>query len=586
MSALNPLSGLTLNSAATQDQVHEGENGQMGVAPGMSAVYSDKLGRTYKVVPGPDGGTYIQYFQNDGSGFATPNGTGSNRDRVQPTYKLNADGTATPQSANTSYNPGEWVNNGQAVATGVAIMVATYFGGSWLAAYEAGAVTAPVAGAAATETGSGLAAGVATDATGATVSSGAAGAGYGGAGAAWAPTAATATTGSVGGAVGTGTGSTIGESVGQAAGAQAGGTTAAGSSTGLSSAQTAYGALEAEGAAAGMGGNATAAGTFGTAGASATPAQMAAAQAAVAAGNGASASLIPGISNAQLLQTGLSLAATAAASNSSSKAIDAAKSAQDAQNANAATAQDIAKDQLGLSKQQYEDAKARQAIFDPKFLAAIDASLASQKTQDERSAQQWKQYQDYFMPAEQKLATSAMNYDTPGRRAEAEAEARAAVGAEAANGRMAQGRALDRAGVKIDSGKALTLNNASRLMEAKATGAAGVGARKQTELTGLSLVDNVAKVGRGVTSTGLQAAGLGINAGQAATGGLAQNQSTYNASLVPGQTSAGIGLSAVNSSNNAYNDIINNSLKQQQLYNSAAAGLGSLAGQLFSNYGG
>ena len=254
------------------------------------------------------------------------------------------------------------------------------------------------------------------------------------------------------------------------------------------------------------------------------------------------------------------------------------------QNAAALQQAGISQAQLDFAKSEADKAGARQAQFDPKFLALLDQAMKSQETQNQRSAQQWDTYTNTFLPAEKRLAETALNYDTPGRRNEAAAAARAQVGLEGAQQREAQGRALNRAGVSLSSGRSLTLDNASRLTEAKAAAGADQNARRQVETTGLSLLDNAAKFGRNLPSTGLQAAQLAQQAGNSASGTLGQQQGTYNASLAPAVGLYGNASASAQAAGSQYNAINGIGLQQQANSNAGMAGLGSLVGQLGSAY--
>lgn len=141
MQALNPLSGIKLDQAGRAAYTQYGDTDQEIAA--TQNTYKDALGRSYQTVAGAEGdpSTYIQFTDKNGSGFANP--TGSDRDRVAPIYKLNADGTATPHSANTQYREGAWSRDGQELATWAAIMATAGIGG---AALEAGAAGAGGAG--------------------------------------------------------------------------------------------------------------------------------------------------------------------------------------------------------------------------------------------------------------------------------------------------------------------------------------------------------------------------------------------------------------------------------------------------------
>lgn len=137
MQALNPLSGLTIDQAgkpASQGWIGGAEDGYYGDIAATQDSYKDALGRRYGMVAGAEGdpSKYIQFNDTNGAGFENP--TGSKRDRVAPIYKLNADGTATPHSANPSYREGAWSRDGQELAMWAAIMGTAGVAGSYMGA--------------------------------------------------------------------------------------------------------------------------------------------------------------------------------------------------------------------------------------------------------------------------------------------------------------------------------------------------------------------------------------------------------------------------------------------------------------------
>jgi len=251
--------------------------------------------------------------------------------------------------------------------------------------------------------------------------------------------------------------------------------------------------------------------------------------------------------------------------------------APDTSGMNAAAVQnaEIAKRLADRGDQEFELSRERQAKFDPLYESIIKQALASSTTSDERSAQQWEQYLRNGVPAENALADAAMNYDTAGRRDEAGAAARAGVERESAAQGLAQSRALGRAGISMSSGRALTLDNARRLNVAKASAGADRSARSLVEATGLSLLDNTVKTGRGLASTGLEAARLALGAGQSAGGALGGQQATYNASLSPGMGMYSGAVGANDSAAGIYGNIAG---IQQQANESSMAGLAGLGG--------
>lgn len=243
---------------------------------------------------------------------------------------------------------------------------------------------------------------------------------------------------------------------------------------------------------------------------------------------------------------------------------------------------EISREQLALGREQWTDAKARQARFDPLFEQIINSSLESQRTQDGRSAalfDEWEGASDI----RESFYDDARNYDTPGRRAEAGAAARAGVETEANMQRQAQQRMIGRSGGSISSPHALALDNSMRLGTARASAGADTAARRAVETTGFSLRDNAAKTSMGLPSTGLQAASLGLGAGGAAGGALTQQQGTYNASMTPT-----LGLFQGASNANAQSGSLFSNIAQIQGNNqqgglAGLAGLGQAAGVMYGS---
>lgn len=251
--------------------------------------------------------------------------------------------------------------------------------------------------------------------------------------------------------------------------------------------------------------------------------------------------------------------------------------APDMSGINAAAVQnaDIGKEQLALAREEQDTAKARQAEFDPIFKQLIQSSIDSQKTANDQSAAQWQSYKDTWQPIEKKLADTATNYDTPERRASEAATAAADVGVQYDAQRDALKRDIGRAGMSLSGGKAIALEAGSRLDEAKATAGATSGARRQVEQAGISLVDNAARFGRNMTSTGIQTAQLALSAGQNAGNTAGQSQSVYNSTLAPAQSFYSGSVGATQSAGSMLGQIAN---VEQQTNASNAQTLGTLVG--------
>jgi len=254
-----------------------------------------------------------------------------------------------------------------------------------------------------------------------------------------------------------------------------------------------------------------------------------------------------------------------------------------AQNEAAKAQTAIAQENQGMMREQIAYQREQDALYSPMFRQMIDAQIASQQTADQRSEDQWQRYMAAFAPAENKLSEQAMGYDTPGRQAQAASEAVAGVDAQYGRAREAQQRDLNRAGVSLDSGRSLTLDMANRFGQARAGASADRTARQQVELTGMNLVDNVAKLGRGLAGTSLQAQGLGLQAGGAAGSGINQSAAFHNAGLQPALQFGQAATSGLSSAASIYGNVAQ---QQQQASNATMNGLlgiGKLAATLYTS---
>lgn len=186
--------------------------------------------------------------------------------------------------------------------------------------------------------------------------------------------------------------------------------------------------------------------------------------------------------------------------------------------ATAARAQDLA-------ERQYADQKALLDQNSPMFRDQIQKAITAQDLSNQQSAAQWGQYQQYFQPLEQKLATEAASYNTPARQEQEAQQAAADTAAAFDTQRADMRRGLESYGGMPGTGRMQALENASRIEEAKAIGGAKSQARRTVEQQGMAYLDNAARFGRNMPSTGLATATLAGQQGQqaqAAFGGLQQ----------------------------------------------------------------
>lgn len=229
-----------------------------------------------------------------------------------------------------------------------------------------------------------------------------------------------------------------------------------------------------------------------------------------------------------------------------------------AANRAAETNADIGRETLVLAREQYADNKARMDKYEPIFKAMLDSSLKQQQLSQEQGESQWEQYKTIWAPIEKQLAEKSANYDTQERRDEEAGAAAADVGQAYNQQRLSLDRDLNRNNISLSSGKSLAIRAGTALDQAKATASAQGTARRQVEQTGLSLLDNAAKFGRNMPTTGLAAAQQGLGAGQAAQSGLATQQQLISSGLAGVQGLYGTSMSGTQSA-------INNATNQAQI---------------------
>lgn len=195
--------------------------------------------------------------------------------------------------------------------------------------------------------------------------------------------------------------------------------------------------------------------------------------------------------------------------------------------------------QLDLAEKQYADQKALTDKYAPLYERQVKLSTEAQAKQSQQSDEQWASYKEFFAPAEQALATKSLNYDTPLKRETAanDAMALSRTSYDIAATQLDDG--LASASVDPSSGAAMAQRRGLASAGAASTAAAGNSARTAVEDKGMAYLDNSARFGRNMPSTGLAAASAAQGSGNSATGTVGQQSN-----LITAQTQASQGLLA------------------------------------------
>lgn len=175
-------------------------------------------------------------------------------------------------------------------------------------------------------------------------------------------------------------------------------------------------------------------------------------------------------------------------------------------------------DWLKFSKEAYAESQDRQVVTDKLNNEVTTQQLGDMRKASGRSDTEWDRYNNLFKPIEDRMVSDAVNYDTPEAQAAAAATAKADVMANADQSQQQNQRQMASMGISPTSGRFAGVDRATDLDTALASADAQNGAREQVKATGMALREGVANFGRGSTATAAQQVGLGLNAGNSATG--------------------------------------------------------------------
>jgi hypothetical protein len=243
---------------------------------------------------------------------------------------------------------------------------------------------------------------------------------------------------------------------------------------------------------------------------------------------------------------------------------------------------EVADRALDLQEKAYADQMKLVEEYSPILREQLATQQAEQQKSIERGDAQWDSYQQNFAPLEAEMAQRAANYDTPARREAAAAEARGEVSGALSLARQQSAEQVAASGMQPGSGAASARNDQFNIAEATMRAGAANDARDRVESVGMSYLDNAARFGRNMPSTGLATAGLAQNQGAGVQGAYGTLSNAYAA---PGQQSAqllGTATSANSSAGNLYLGQQQSAMQGAQIQGQADAatwqGIGSLVG--------
>ena len=184
----------------------------------------------------------------------------------------------------------------------------------------------------------------------------------------------------------------------------------------------------------------------------------------------------------------------------------------------------VAREQLAFSKQQYADMK-------PIAMEIAGLQADAQRQQMDQAADYYAYQQDTFRPLEQGLVDRAQNMDTEAYRQEMASEASAAASRAFSTSQAMNNRSMAARGVNPNSGAARGANNAMGLQQAAMRATAMTGARQGARDRADAAQYQAAGLGRGLATNSLQAFQGASGAGSAAMGSYQSPGQQYQAGL-------------------------------------------------------
>lgn len=159
-----------------------------------------------------------------------------------------------------------------------------------------------------------------------------------------------------------------------------------------------------------------------------------------------------------------------------------------------------------LAEKQYAKQDAIYEEFKPILRDAITKSVAASDLSTQRSNDAWADYNATWKPVEQKLASESLSIGSPGR-LDQEAQRAGGMATEQVDQALQENeRTLQMAGASPE--KIAALQASGRVQGAKTVAGAQYAGRSAQESKAMAYLDNAARFGRNMTSTGLETARL------------------------------------------------------------------------------
>lgn len=262
------------------------------------------------------------------------------------------------------------------------------------------------------------------------------------------------------------------------------------------------------------------------------------------------------------------------ASNSASKAADAANRSTDASLSAAQLQYDLGKETLEFQKDYYKNTLGPMQERDLKLREDLQKELIPALQQQTSFAKEQNEYyKSTFQPVEKKVVADAEGYDSDANVNRRMGIAGAAVNQQFSNAQQQGARALARYGINPNS-SAFARENA-KLTTAQALGSAGAqtGAAFDTQDKAIALRAGVANFGRNMPNTAASYYGLGNQTAGTSSNVSATGVNTAGQAVSPMLSGAQIASGALTGAGRTINDTFSNQMKMYQADMQGVSGL-------------
>jgi hypothetical protein len=246
----------------------------------------------------------------------------------------------------------------------------------------------------------------------------------------------------------------------------------------------------------------------------------------------------------------------------------------------------LGRDWLAFAQDQFAQGNIRQNDLDALTKAVTEQQM---RTQDESNAwarEDRQRYKDVFQPLQDEYIKTAKEWDTPEKQAAMAAEAVADQQQSSRQANEANTRSMASMGINPASGRFQGIARGQETLNALNQAGAANNARQMARDKALALKGDAINLGNGLPSSAAGAYGLGLNAGNSATGNASAANANWRANQ--GTMNAGFGgamqglQGGAGIMNQQYNSQVGAWQAQQQASGASSAGLmggiGSMVG--------